>query len=192
MTWFARALGVAGLSAAAAVAAHGGPAALAGGRPLLAALVGSLIALAGMGAILGSAAARRAQAMRIQRGDVLSATLDASPAVATSTLVAVMLVCQAGAHVTLLLLGVRAHAGPPAPIALHAALALVGAGLLVAVERLLAGATRGLGAAIAAAAALLADRPAAPSPRPVPTPRPFRVEHAHRGRAPPLADGLGS
>src|SRR6185503_15225647 len=171
VNWLARALAVTGLSAVCAVAAHEGPAALGAGRPLLFALAGSALAALGVGALLASAVSRAAHAARVRRGDLLAARL----------------VCQAGAHVGLLLAGVAAHGGTPAPVALHVLFALAAAALVVAVERLLGSAGATLAEAIAAAVARLArTAPAAPAcPASAPLPAPGR--RGHPGRAPPFA-----
>src|SRR4051794_12177507 len=115
VNWLARGLAVTGLSAVSAVAAHEGPAALGAGRPLLVALLGAAVAALGVAALLGSAVSRAARAARVRRGDLLAARLDPDTAPGASALVAALLVCQAGAHLSLSLAGVAAHGGPPAP-----------------------------------------------------------------------------
>jgi len=183
--WLARGSAVTGLSAAAAVVAHEGPAAFADGRILAVALAGAAVAAAGVGALLAVSASRHARAARVRRGDVLAARVDIGTAPGAAALVAVLLVCQAGAHVALLLAGVPAHGGPPAALALHALLALLAAGLLIGVERVLSRATATLSDAILAVAAALATGPARPALRPFASPRSARRSRAHRGRAPP-------
>ena len=187
VNWLARALAVTGLSAVCAVAAHEGPAALAVGRPLLFALAGAAVAALGVAALLASAVARAARAARVRRGDLLAARLDPETPPGASALVAVLLVCQAGAHAGLMLAGVAAHGGTPAPIALHVVFALAAAAVVVGVERLLGSAGAALADAIATVAARLARMPPAPPVRPASVPHPARPGRAHRGRAPPLA-----
>jgi hypothetical protein len=184
--WLARGFAVTGLSALAAVAAHEGPGAVAAGRPLMAALAGAAVAGAGIAALLAVSVSRHARAARVRRGDVLAARVDLTAAPGASALVAVLLVCQAGAHAGLLLAGVAAHGGPPAALALHALLALVAAGLMIGVERVLGVATARLAEAIATAVAALAGRLVSSS-RPAGQPRPGLRPRANRGRAPPLA-----
>jgi hypothetical protein len=186
VNWLARALAVTGLSAVCAVAAHEGPAALGAGRPLLFALAGAALAALGVAALLASAVSRAARAARVRRGDLLAARLDPETAPGASALVAVLLVCQAGAHAGLILAGVAAHGGTPAPVALHVLFALASAAVVVGVERLLGSAGAILADAIATAVARLARRPptaARPASSPLPAPR----GRAHRGRAPPPA-----
>jgi len=184
--WLARGVAVSGLSAAAAVAAHEGPAALAAGRPLVAALAGAMLAVAGVGALLFAAASRHARAARVRRGDLLTARLDAGGAPGAAALLATLLVGQAAAHAGLILFGVAAHGGPPAPIAMHVLLALVAAVVLVACERLLRVAGATLADAIAAAAGTLAAADVPSAAAVVRRPRARAADRAHRGRAPPL------
>ena len=187
VNWLARAVAVTGLSAVCAVAAHEGPAALGAGRPLLFALAGAALAALGVAALLASAAARAARAARVRRGDLLAARLDPETAPGASALVAILLVCQAGAHVGLILAGVAAHGGTPAPVALHVLFALAAAAVVIGVERLLASAGAILADAIATAVARLARRPPAAATRPASPPLPAPRGRAHRGRAPPPA-----
>jgi len=187
VNWLARGLAVTGLSAISAVAAHEGPAALTAGRPLLVALVGAAAAALGVAALLASAVSSRARAARVRRGDLLAARLEPDTAPGASALVAALLVCQAGAHVALTLAGVAAHGGPPAPLALHALLALAAATVVLGVERLVGSAGETLAAAIATAIARLPRPTLAPVARPASSPFPALAGRAHRGRAPPLS-----
>src|SRR5690349_11310439 len=187
VNWLARGLAVTGLSAISAVAAHEGPAALTAGRPLLVALVGAAAAALGVAALLASAVSSRARAARVRRGDLLAARLEPDTAPGASALVAALLVCQAGAHVALTLAGVAAHGGPPAPLALHALLALTAAAIILAVERLLGSAATILAEAIATAVARLVRAPAPVVARPASSTLPAPAGPAHPGRAPPLA-----
>ena len=187
VNWLARALAVTGLSAVSAVAAHEGPAALGAGRPLLFALAGAALAALGVAALLASAVSRAARAARVHRGDLLAARLDPETAPGASALVATLLVCQAGAHVGLILAGVAAHGGMPAPIALHVLFALAAAAVVIGVERLLGSAAALLADAIATAVTRLVRTVSESSARPASPPLPAAVGRAHPGRAPPLA-----
>jgi hypothetical protein len=184
--WLARGLAVTGLSAIAAVAAHEGPGAVAAGRPLLIALGGAGVAAAGVAALLAASVSRCARAARVRRGDLLAARVDLDAAPGASALLAVMLVCQGGAHGALLLAGVAAHGGPPSAFALHALFAMLATALLVGVERLLHRATTGLHQAIAAAAAALGRAAGSPPPYPFAQPHAAQRGGANRGRAPPV------
>src|SRR5437763_2723325 len=155
VNWLARAVAVTGLSAVCAVAAHDGPAGLGAGGPLLFALAGAALAALGVAALLASAVSRAARAARVRRGDMLAARLAPETAPGASALVAVLLVCQAGAHAGLILAGIAAHGGTPAPVALPVLFALAAAAVVLGGERPLASA----GAARAGA-----RRPAAPPP----------------------------
>ncbi len=101
LIWLARGLGVSGLSAVAAVAAHEGPAALTSGRALIVALAGASLAAMGVALLLAAAVSRYARAARVRRGDLLAARLDSATAPGASALVAAMLVCQGAAHISL-------------------------------------------------------------------------------------------
>lgn len=191
LIWLARGLGVSGLSAVSAVAAHEGPAALASGRPLIVALAGAVAAATGIGLLLAAAVSRYARAARVRRGDLLAARLDTGTAPGASALVATLLVCQGAAHASLSLFGVAAHAGPPAPLALHAVLGLGAAAVMIGFERLLRAAGSTLADAIAIAAGTLASGRSTRCSRPVRRPWAAAVDRAHRGRAPPFAAGLG-
>jgi hypothetical protein len=191
LIWLARGLGVSGLSAVSAVAAHEGPAALTSGRPLIIALAGATAAALGVGLLLAAAVSRYARATRVRRGDLLAARLDTGTAPGASALVAILLVCQGAAHVSLTLFGVAAHGGPPAPIALHVVLGLGAAAVMIGFERLLRAAGTTLAEAIATAAGTLASGVSTISRRPVRRPLPAAPDRAHRGRAPPLQAGLG-
>jgi hypothetical protein len=191
LIWLARGLGVSGLSAVSAVAAHEGPAALTSGRPLIVALGGAAVAAIGVALLLAAATSRYARATRVRRGDLLAARLDTATAPGASALVATLLVCQGAAHVSLTLFGVAAHGGPPASPALHVVFGLVAAALMIGFERLLRAAGATLAEAIATAAGTLASERSTRSARPVRRLLPAAPDRAHRGRAPPLHAGLG-
>jgi hypothetical protein len=191
LIWLARGLAVSGLSAVSAVAAHEGPSALTAGGPLLAALAGAAVAALGVGVLLASAVSRYARAGRVRRGDLLAARLDPAGGPGAAALLATLLVCQAAAHASLILFGIAAHGGTPAPLALHVLLALVGAAAMIAFERLLGAATATLADAIATAAGTLAWPPAPASAGVTRRPRAATPDRAQRGRAPPLTAALG-
>jgi hypothetical protein len=191
LIWLARGLGVSGLSAVAAVAAHEGPAALTSGRALIVAMAGASLAALGVALLLAAAVSRYARAARVRRGDLLAARLDSTTAPGASALVAAMLVCQAAAHITLVLFGVAAHGGPPASLTLHVVLGLGAAAAMIAFERLLRAAAATLEDAIARALGTLAAVGSMHGFRRVPPLLPASNDRAHRGRAPPLAAGFG-
>jgi hypothetical protein len=191
LIWPARGLGVSGLSAVAAVAAHEGPAALTSGRALVVAMAGASVAAMGVALLLAAAVSRYARAARVRRGDLLAARLDSATAPGASALVAAMLVCQGAAHISLTVFGVAAHGGPPASLALHVVLGLGAAAVMIGVERLLRAAGAKLAAAIACAIGTLAAGMQVRGFRPVRTPLSVSFDRAHRGRAPPLAAGFG-
>lgn len=191
LIWLARGLGVSGLSAVSAVAAHEGPAALASGRPLVVALAGASAAAVGIGLLLAAAVSRHARAARVRRGDLLAARLDIGTAPGTSALAAALLVCQGAAHASLALFGVAAHGGPPASLALHVVFGLGAATLMIAFERVLRAAGSTLADAIATAAGTLASGRSTRGYPPVRHPLQTTPDRAHRGRAPPLLSGLG-
>jgi hypothetical protein len=191
MIWLARGLAVSGLSGVSAVAAHEGPGALVAGRPLLAALAGAAVATAGIGALLATAVSQHSRAARVRRGDLLAARLEPGGAPGAAALLATLLVCQAAAHFSLILFGVAAHGGPPAPLALHALLALLAAAVVIGAERLLGAAGAGLADAIGAALGTLAARHVPPGGGIEGRPRSAATDAAHRGRAPPRTPALG-
>lgn len=191
LIWLARGLGVSGLSAVSAVAAHEGPAALASGRPLIVALAGASAAATGIALLLAAAVSRHARAARVRRGDLLAARLDTGTAPGASALAATLLACQGAAHLSLTLFGVTTHGGPPASLALHVVFGLAAAALMIGFERVLRAAGSTLAAAIATAAGTLASRLSTRDFAPVRHPLPAAPKRAQRGRAPPLQAGLG-
>jgi hypothetical protein len=191
LIWLARGLGVSGLAAVSALAAHEGPPALAGGRPLIIALAGAAAAAIGVGLLLAAAVSRYARAARVRRGDLLAARLDTGTAPGASALAAILLVCQGAAHVSLTLFGVAAHGGPPAALSLHVLFGLGAAALMIGFERLLRAAGATLSDAIAAAAGTLASGLSTRGFPPVRNPLAATPDRAHRGRAPPRRAALG-
>jgi hypothetical protein len=178
----ARGLALAGVAAASATAAHGGAAALADPAwsvPALAAASAGAIALLHMAAAAGRARLATARA------------LPGSPAPAAyvplglAETAAVVFAAQGCAHVGLLAAGAPAHPGQAGALALHTALALLGAGVVWAADHALARAIADLGAAVSAALELLLRLAAPPRPVAVPAPAGHLAIGAHRGRAPP-------
>lgn len=178
----ARGLALAGVAAGSATAAHGGAAALADPAwsiPALAAASAGAIALLHMAA---SARGARYAAARARHG---SPALAAHVPLGLPETAAVMLAAQGCAHVALLAAGAPAHAGQAGALALHTALALLGAAVVWTVDRALARALAGLGAAVSAALELLLRLAAPPRPVAVPALTGHLTIGAHRGRAPP-------
>jgi hypothetical protein len=179
----ARGLALAAIAAASATAAHGGAAALADPAwsiPALAAASAGALALVRMAASAGNA--RRASAHALRGSPVAATHATLGP---TET-AAIMLAAQGCAHVALLGAGAPAHTGQAGALALHTALALIGAGLVWSVDRALTRALAELGDAVARATELLL-RLATPSrPLPLAAPAGGPPLGDPRGRAPPL------
>src|SRR5690348_604384 len=178
----ARGLALAGVAAASATAAHGGATALADPAwsvPALAAASAGAIALLHMAASAGRA---RHAAARARHG---SPTLAAHMPLGLPETAAVMLAAQGCAHVALLAAGAPAHAGQAGALALHTALALLGAGLVWTVARAPARAIADLGAAVSAALDPLLRPAATPPPAAVPAAPGQPAARARRGPAPP-------
>jgi hypothetical protein len=178
----ARGLALAGAAAASATAAHGGAAALADPAwsiPALAAASAGAVALLRMAASAGRA--RHAAARARHGGPALAAHVP----LGLPETAAVMLVAQGCAHVALLAAGAPAHSGQAGALALHTALALLGAGLVWTADRALARALAELDAAVIAAIELLLRLATPPPPAPVPAPSGRLAIGAHRNRAPP-------
>jgi len=178
----ARGLALAGVAAASATAAHGGAAALADPAwsiPALAAAAAGALALLHMASSAGRA---RHAAARARHGTPL---LVAHRPLALPETAAVMLAAQGCAHVALLAAGAPAHTGQAGALALHTALALVGASLVWSADRALALALEDLGDAVMAAIELLLRVAAPPRPVPIVAPAGRLACAAHRGRGPP-------
>jgi hypothetical protein len=178
-----RGLALAGIAAASATAAHGGAAALADPAWSIPALVTSS---AGALALLHMAAsARKARwvAAHVVRG---TPPVGAHAPLGLTETTAIMLAAQGCAHVALLSAGAPAHTGQAGALALHTALALLGAALVWSADRALARALSRLGDAVAGTAELLLRlaAPSRPLPLAAPAARPSLGDP--RGRAPPL------
>jgi hypothetical protein len=171
-----RAALVAGLSALAVVAAHGGTEALRQPLWITVALTGTTVGL--LAVLAGWRLAAGAAAGRI---DLLAVEGPAAlPALAT-----VMVLCQATAHVALLLAGVESATGAPGTLCLHVLLGLAGA---LVVRRL----DRGLATLLAVAAdrvrrwlELLVRARRALAPRPLTVRAAAALPTPLLGRAPP-------
>jgi hypothetical protein len=98
-----------------------------------------------------------------------------------------MLAAQGCAHVALLAAGAPAHTGQAGGLALHTALALIGAGLDCTADRALTRALARLEDAVAGAVALLLRVAAPPRPLPVTAPAGRAPLGDLHGRAPPPA-----
>jgi hypothetical protein len=179
----ARGLALAGIAAASATVAHGGAAALADPSwsvPALAASAAGAFALVRMAS---SAREARRAAAHVLRG---SPRVSAHAALGLFETAAIMLAAQGCAHVALLAAGAPAHAGQPGALALHTALALLGAALVWSADRAVGRALTRLGDAVAGAAELLLRLPAPPRPLPLAAPSGRPALGPPRGRAPPL------
>jgi hypothetical protein len=183
MHTLARGLALAGIAAASATAAHGGAAAVADpvwSIPALAASSAGALALVGM--VASARRARRASA-DVLRG---SPAVDAHAPLGLTESAAIMLAAQGCAHVALLAAGAPAHTGQAGALALHTALAVVGAALVGAADRAVARALAGLCEAVAGAIELLLRLRAPARPLLVAAPAGRPPIGTSRSRAPPL------
>jgi hypothetical protein len=178
----ARGLALAGIAAASATAAHGGAAALTDPAWSLPALTASSAAALALVRMAASAGRARDAAPGVLRG---SPAVGAHRPLGLTETAAIMLAAQGCAHVALLAAGAPAHTGQAGALALHTALALIGAALVWRVDRALARALAHLGDAIAGAAELLLRLGAPPRPLSVAGPAGRPPAGAARGRAPP-------
>lgn len=163
-TLFIRRTLAATLTAAAAIAAHGGPALLTHPAWMAtAAALAVVLTLAGTGA-----------------GRILRSCSTAPAAPPVWITAGVLLGAQMAAHAALIAMGVHAGMGQAGTLALHAALALVVAILLHGTDAWLEARVRDLARALLDA---VAAAPASPTPITVPRPRPYLA--ASSPRAPP-------
>jgi hypothetical protein len=179
----ARGLALAGIAAASATAAHGGGAALADPAWTLPALAASSAGALALARIAAAAGRAQGAAAGVLRG---SPAVGAHRPLGLTETAAIMLAAQGCAHVALLAAGAPAHTGQAGGLALHTALALIGAALVWSTDRGLARALARLGDAIAGAAELLLRLTSRPRPLPVAAPAGRPPAGAARGRAPPL------
>jgi len=126
--------------------------------------------------------ARRAAARAVRGGPAVARHAPLGP---TET-AAIMLAAQGCAHVALLAAGAPAHTGQAGALALHTALALIGAALVWSADRALARALADLGHAVARATELLLRLATPPRPLPFAAPAGGPPPGDLRGRAPPL------
>jgi hypothetical protein len=178
----ARGSALAGLAAASATAAHGGPAALSDPAWAIPALVAAAAGVAALLHLTGAAGRARVAATRVHL-DGAASPGRRTPGLAETA--AIMLAAQGCAHLGLLAAGAPAHAGQTGAIALHTALALLGAALVWRADRALTGALDALAASIAAAVALLLAVSGAARPLPAVAPSGRRDRGRRHGRAPP-------
>jgi hypothetical protein len=148
----ARGSALAGLAAASATAAHGGTAALSDPAWSIPALVAAAAGVAALLHLTGAAARTRLAAARAHVG---GATAVSHRPLGLAETAAIMLAAQGCAHVGLLAAGAPAHSGQTGALALHTALALLGAALVWKADRALTGALDALAASVAAAVELL-------------------------------------
>jgi hypothetical protein len=178
----ARGSALAGLAAASATAAHGGTAALSDPAWSLPALAAAAAGSAALLRLVSAAQSARSAAAHVPMGGRAPAQRRA-PGLAETT--AIMLAAQGCAHLALLAAGAPAHPGQAGALALHTALALLGATVIWAADRRLAAALDTLATALAAAIELLLGVAAAIAERPRPAPAARPHPGAHLGRAPP-------
>jgi hypothetical protein len=178
----ARGSALAGLAAASATAAHGGSAALAEPAWSIPALAAAAAGTAALLRLTAAAGRARAAAARVRAGGQAAA---AHRPLGLAQATAIMLCAQGCAHLGLLAAGAPAHPGQTGALALHTALAVLGAALVWAADRTLAGAVGALAAAIAAAVELLLAIIPPTSRGPATSPYGRRVTGARHERAPP-------
>jgi hypothetical protein len=180
--------GIAGLSAVGTVIAHAGPAGLADGRWLAAAVVGAAMALAGLVLTLKLVLALRERAERAGAGHLPEGSQAVPDSIPFSALVAAMLVCQGCAHYALLAAGAPAHDGPAGSLTLHLLLAIAAAAIVALASRAVRRAAQTLAAVLAhALALLLSKRLRLRAPLTSEHRRMRRLAGGVRGRAPPLS-----
>jgi hypothetical protein len=178
----ARGSALAGLAAASATAAHGGTAALSDPAWAIPALVAAGVGVAALLHLTDAAARARLTAARLRLdGAATAGHRQLGPA----DTVAIMLAAEGCAHLGLLAAGAPAHPGQTGALALHTALALLGAALVWRADRALTGALDALAASIAAAVALLLAVSGAARPLPAVAPSGRRDRGRRHGRAPP-------
>jgi hypothetical protein len=178
----ARSSALAGLAAASATAAHGGTAALSDPAWAIPALVAAAAGVAGLERLTAAAARTRVAAARVWQDGAAAPEYRLTGPAETA---AIMLAAQGCAHLGLLAVGAPAHAGQTGALALHTALALLGAALVWMADRALTGALDALADAIAAAAELLLAVAGGVRPRPALAPAGRTDRGRRRGRAPP-------
>jgi hypothetical protein len=185
---FVQAGGIAGLSAVGTVIAHAGPAGLADPLGLAAAVLGAVMALAGLVLTLKLVLALRERAESARAGRFPEGAQSVPDAIPFSALVGAMLVCQGCAHYALLAAGAPAHDGPAGSLTLHLLLAIAAAAIVALASRAVRRAAETLASAIACALArLLSKRPKLRVPQTSEHRRMRLLAGGVRGRAPPAS-----
>jgi hypothetical protein len=185
---FVQAGGIAGLSAVGTVIAHAGPAGLADRLWLAAAVLGAVMALAGLVLTLKLVLALRERAESARAGRFPEGAQSVPDAIPFSALVGAMLVCQGCAHYALLAAGAPAHDGPAGSLTLHLLLAIAAAAIVALASRAVRRAAETLASAIACALArLLSKRPKLRVPQTSEHRRMRLLAGGVRGRAPPAS-----
>ena len=177
-----RGCALAGLAAASATAAHGGRAALADPAWSIPAFVAAAAGTAALLRLTAAAGRARAVVARVHEGGHFPTAHRPLGLVETA---AIMLAAQGCAHLALLAAGAPAHPGQTGALALHTALAVLGAAIVWAADRALAGAMATLTAAVAAAVELLLALSAPARRRPSPLPAGRGHPGTRHERAPP-------
>ncbi len=185
--WLAPVFGLGGLSGISVVFAHAGVSVFGHGIWLAVATLGGLVSAVALGLVGLRVVDLRRRLDRIGAGDLSAAPFgEGGSGLPLSVLVSASLVCQGGAHVSLLLAGVHGHSGMIAAPALHVLLGFASAFLVYGLDRLLAQLASEVVAAACAVLRLLLAVAASPGARPAGVPRPRAALAAHQGRAPPL------
>ena len=186
-SWLAAVFGLGGLSGISVVFAHAGVSVFGHGIWLAVAMVGGLVSAVGLALVGLRVVDLRRRLDRIGAGDLSAAPFgERGSGLPLSVLVSASLVCQGGAHVSLLLAGVHDHSGMIAAPALHVLLGFASALLVYGVDRLPARLASEIAEAACEVLRLLLAIIASPSARPAEVPRPRVALTAHQGRAPPL------
>jgi hypothetical protein len=170
------------------VIAHAGPAGLADRLWLAAAVLGAVMALAGLVLTLKLVLALRERAESARAGRFPEGAQSVPDAIPFSALVGAMLVCQGCAHYALLAAGAPAHDGPAGSLTLHLLLAIAAAAIVALASRAVRRAAETLASAIACALArLLSKRPKLRVPQTSEHRRMRLLAGGVRGRAPPAS-----
>jgi hypothetical protein len=178
----ARGSALAALAAASATVAHGGAAALQNPAWSLPALAAAAAATGALLRLTASARRARLAAGRVRDG---APALPVHSPLGLAETTAIMLAGQGCAHLALLAAGATAHPDQAGAMALHFALAVLGAVAVWAADRTLARALSDLDAAVAAARELLLATLAPAHRRPAGAPAGYLQLPGRHDRAPP-------
>ena len=181
-----RALALGGMAAVSAVLAHGGAAGLRNGAWIAAGVAGSLVVAVALTMAAHHAAALRCRLDLIAAGDVRACIVDSDSTAALSVLVAAALVCQAGAHVGLLAVGVHSSGAVAAP-ALHVLLGFLTAVAVHGLDRVLGRLSAAVADAAGALLELFLELVVVPDPAPRAAPPSRSAPTTLNSRAPPIA-----